>query len=306
MKRLSYMACLLLASAAFTACDEDFKDWADPQSNPQEEAITAMVDITPVASMKLEEQPGDSVVIASVSSIAENFSLTACNIELVAEGQILNLPSKVKDGNIKVRLTELDQKVASLYKSQKSLEREVTLKLTPVVMTPTGEATATKLEVDKDNQYLFSVVVESEEKFDFKIVPGSAIEAPDAWQRALGASKVIEDPDPGLLAFRDKEGADPDNLTCAGGKKMKITINVEDYTYTIKEDLPEHMYINGSPYSLGWDWAVAPEMVPVTQTPGMFWSIQYYTAGAHIKFAPKETLVMTKKSYLRKQLISPN
>ena len=100
MKRLSYMACLLLASAAFTACDEDFKDWADPQSNPQEEAITAMVDITPVASMKLEEQPGDSVVIASVSSIAENFSLTACNIELVAEGQILNLPSKVKDGNI--------------------------------------------------------------------------------------------------------------------------------------------------------------------------------------------------------------
>ena len=40
MKRLSYMACLLLASAAFTACDEDFKDWADPQSNPQEEAIT--------------------------------------------------------------------------------------------------------------------------------------------------------------------------------------------------------------------------------------------------------------------------
>ena len=102
----------------------------------------------------------------------------------------------------------------------------------------------------------------------------------------MGASKVIEDPDPGLLAFRDKEGADPDNLTCAGGKKMKITINVEDYTYTIKEDLPEHMYINGSPYSLGWDWAVAPEMVPVTQTPGMFWSIQYYTAGDQIKFAP--------------------
>ena len=121
-KHLIYTG-MFLAAIGFSACNEDFKDWADPQSNPQEEAITAMVDITPVASMKLEEQPGDSVVIASVSSIAENFSLTACNIELVAEGQILNLPSKVKDGNIKVRLTELDQKVASLYKSQKSLER---------------------------------------------------------------------------------------------------------------------------------------------------------------------------------------
>ena len=111
-KHLIYIG-MFLAAIGFSACNEDFKDWADPQSNPQEEAITAMVDITPVASMKLEEQPGDSVVIASVSSIAENFSLTACNIELVAEGQILNLPSKVKDGNIKVRLTELDQKVAS-------------------------------------------------------------------------------------------------------------------------------------------------------------------------------------------------
>ena len=38
------MACLLLASAAFTACDEDFKDWADPQSNPQGGGETAGAD----------------------------------------------------------------------------------------------------------------------------------------------------------------------------------------------------------------------------------------------------------------------
>ena len=70
MKRLSYMACLLLASAAFTACDEDFKDWADPQSNPQEEAITAMVDITPVASMKLEEQPASAFQSAGITVVS--------------------------------------------------------------------------------------------------------------------------------------------------------------------------------------------------------------------------------------------
>ncbi len=64
------------------------------------------------------------------------------------------------------------------------------------------KSTATKLEVDKDNQYLFSVVVESEEKFDFKIVPGSAIEAPDAWQRALGASKVIEKSGIAIIGFQ--------------------------------------------------------------------------------------------------------
>ena len=51
-KHLIYIG-MFLAAIGFSACNEDFKDWADPQSNPQEEAITAMVDITPVASMKL-------------------------------------------------------------------------------------------------------------------------------------------------------------------------------------------------------------------------------------------------------------
>ena len=52
-KHLIYTG-MFLAAIGFSACNEDFKDWADPQSNPQEEAITAMVDITPVASMKLD------------------------------------------------------------------------------------------------------------------------------------------------------------------------------------------------------------------------------------------------------------
>lgn len=29
---------MFLAAIGFSACNEDFKDWADPQSNPQEES----------------------------------------------------------------------------------------------------------------------------------------------------------------------------------------------------------------------------------------------------------------------------
>ena len=70
--------------------------------------------------------------------------------------------------------------------------------------------------------------------------------------------------------------------------KVRITINVKDYTYTIKEvsDLPETMFINGSAYSSDWNWNDACQMIPVTQTPGMFWSMQYYNAGEEIKFSP--------------------
>lgn len=325
MKRLSYIACLLLTTATFTACNEDFKDWAEPQSNPQEEAITATVNLTSITPLKLEECTDDSVVIATVASIADECALKACKVQLSAEGQTLNLSSKVKDGNVKVRVTELDQKVATLYKSQKMVAREVTLNLTPIVITTLGEATSltgypefkvsitpvatppadteyymvgglngwqmakqatNKFTVDTDNPHLFHIIVKSEEKFEFKIVPGSAVEASDAWQRALGAFKNVEEPDPSLLTFRNKEGQDPENLSCPGGKKMRISINVEDYTYSIKEDLPESMFINGSAYSSDWNWASAAAMIPVTQAPGMFWSMQYYAAGDQIKFCP--------------------
>lgn len=36
-KHLIYTG-MFLAAIGFSACNEDFKDWADPQSNPQEES----------------------------------------------------------------------------------------------------------------------------------------------------------------------------------------------------------------------------------------------------------------------------
>ncbi|MBS7396065.1 MAG: DUF5115 domain-containing protein, partial [Prevotellamassilia sp.] len=35
MKRLAFYAGALLTALSFTACDEDYTDWANPQSNPQ-------------------------------------------------------------------------------------------------------------------------------------------------------------------------------------------------------------------------------------------------------------------------------
>lgn len=40
MKKLSLYISIALAGLFMGSCSEDFKDWADPQTNPQEDAIT--------------------------------------------------------------------------------------------------------------------------------------------------------------------------------------------------------------------------------------------------------------------------
>lgn len=41
-KHLIYTG-MFLAAIGFSACNEDFKDWADPQSNPQEESAGQLI-----------------------------------------------------------------------------------------------------------------------------------------------------------------------------------------------------------------------------------------------------------------------
>ena len=48
-KHLIYTG-MFLAAIGFSACNEDFKDWADPQSNPQEESAGQLQARTPASS----------------------------------------------------------------------------------------------------------------------------------------------------------------------------------------------------------------------------------------------------------------
>ena len=69
-KQLIYVG-LLLVALGFSACDEDFKDWADPQSNPQEDAteqLTAVFAPGKDASIIMDGATADSVEIASIAS----------------------------------------------------------------------------------------------------------------------------------------------------------------------------------------------------------------------------------------------
>ena len=39
MKKILFLGGLLLSAMTFVSCNGDYDDWADPQSNPQEEAL---------------------------------------------------------------------------------------------------------------------------------------------------------------------------------------------------------------------------------------------------------------------------
>ena len=120
MKRLSYMACLLLASAAFTACDEDFKDWADPQSNPQEESksgITAQV-AGVTSEVVMDTYAEDSVVIAKLESLSGSDEIVGYKLQLAGNDKTLDIPFAEKDGALKVNAAELELLTMQLYNSR--------------------------------------------------------------------------------------------------------------------------------------------------------------------------------------------
>lgn len=71
MKKIKLISGLLLSAMAFASCSEDFTDWASPQSNPQESAISLPgYQAEPVSAIDLSAVEGDSVQIMTLTQAA--------------------------------------------------------------------------------------------------------------------------------------------------------------------------------------------------------------------------------------------
>ena len=327
MKKISLYMFSLLMLAGFSACDEDYTDWADPQSNPQEDSksgITAQViGVTPEVVMDTYEE--DSVEVAKLETLSGADKVVGYKLQLAGNDKTLSIPFAEKDGVLKVDATELELLVDQLYNSRQSVVRDLAVKVDVAVMASDNEAVsisagdiamkvtpvttpamedgyyalgdisswgadgALAFTQDAGDPAIFTLELTNEkEKPNFKIFPKSGVVGDVDWNKALGAMKDGDTSVSGLLDFTDKKGTQAGAIALELQGKVRITINVKDYTYTIKEvsDLPETMFINGSAYSSDWNWGDACQMIPVTQTPGMFWSMQYYNADEQIKFSP--------------------
>ncbi len=319
-KHLIY-AGLFLAAIGFSACNEDFKDWADPQSNPQEDAagqLTATFAAGKDAKIIMDEATADSVEIAQLSSTtAEEGSTISFNSLTLNDDY--TVPYVVEGGNsIKVALAQLDSVTQLAYKSRASVERELKISVNASAVTPSGEgiqlpgnevnitlkpgatpavdpngyyvvgdfkgwdlAGAIAMTKDANNDNLYTLEIDNTASSYFKFLPASAMKG------------IKPDFDKALGSPVDGDTSGDNFIVWTNVQavkadlvgKIKITLDVTNYRFTVKDNsAPTELYMTGSAYSWGGTWN---QFVPVNSTKGAFWGIYYFSTDDQIKFAPQ-------------------
>lgn len=119
MKKLSLYISIALAGLFMGSCSEDFKDWADPQTNPQEDAITIPgYQASAVDALDLAKVAEDSMNVYTISSatLPEGFELGNSRIELTPEGVENATATEVKTSNDgKATKADLQALIESVY-----------------------------------------------------------------------------------------------------------------------------------------------------------------------------------------------
>ncbi len=321
-KQLIYVG-LLLVALGFSACDEDFKDWAEAQSNPQEDAteqLTAIITPGEDANIIMDEAIEDSVEIASIiSTTAEEGSIISINS--VSINKDYTIPFTAVDGVVRVNLAELDSVAQRLYSSRASVERELNLAIDATAITPSGEglllagnevsiyltpkttpkpdpkgyfvvgdftgwnaAGALAMTQDAENENLYVLDIEiAEDEQNFKFFPATAIAADIDWDKALGSDVDTDTRSENLITWEVEKK--PGAIQIEKGGKIRITLDVFNYRYTVKDvSAPEDIFMTGSAYDWGGEWK---PFIPVHSAKGAFWGIYYFNADEEVKFAPQ-------------------
>lgn len=289
-KHLIYTG-MFLAAIGFSACNEDFKDWADPQSNPQEESagqLTATFTAGKDASIVMDAATADSVEIAKLSSTtAEEGSKIAVNSLTLNENHTIPF-SMTEDHVFKVALAQLDSVTQEAYKSRASVVRELKISINASAVTPSGEGIqlvgnevsitlqpATTPAVDPDGYYivgdftgwdgnsaqqmkkdaldenLYILEAEIESTSNFKIFPASAINGNDIDWTKALGSSVDGDDSGDNFVSWTNAGA----INTALDGKIKISFDAFNYRFTVKDNsAPTELYMTGSAYNWGNDF----------------------------------------------------
>lgn len=322
MKKIAIYLYSFLTVVAFTACNENFDDWASPQSNPQEDAKSLSLEVaTMSASLDLSTIKTDSMGVAKMVSVSQVEGGTVIYEVLLGQnvGSLTSLPFTEVGGVLKVATLELEDAVWAMY-GKAGAEHPVKLQVKASIVTAAGQASSvtgnvldvtvkTKtlpieegyylvgdvngwnqnapLKLDAKGNGIFELVVMvDKDASNVKIIPQSGVvEGGDFWGSAMGTAKNEDNSPTGSIAF-NRNGVEPGAIQIAKAGEVKVTINMNDYSYTIIP-VTKEMFMIGSPWS--WNWSnVEASMVAIHSADGGFWSMNYFNAGDEIKFAPEK------------------
>lgn len=290
MKKLSLYISIALAGLFMGSCSEDFKDWADPQTNPQEDAIT-IPGFTATAAQAIDfaSVTTDSVNTFSLSSAAlpEGFTLANARLELTPQGVENATKTTVNtDLNGKGAVADLAPVVESAYGKRptaRTFDAQVYVNAVKdgqavlidagkinLVMTPkapfidtnyylVGQMTDWSLDTkfkfthsdaDVYEDPVFTIMFTTTDDNQYwKIIPQGNVDAGNIWaveNNPKGVVGVEEDGDDamsGTLLTTTSKGEKANAGKIAKAGIYQMTINMMDYTYSIKQIAPEYYLV---------------------------------------------------------------
>lgn len=290
MKKLSLYTSIALAGLFMGSCSEDFKDWADPQTNPQEDAIT-IPGFTATAAQAIDfaSVTTDSVNTFSLSSAAlpEGFTLANARLELTPQGVENATKTTVNtDLNGKGAVADLAPVVESAYGKRptaRTFDAQVYVNAVKdgqavlidagkinLVMTPkapfidtnyylVGQMTDWSLDTkfkfthsdaDVYEDPVFTIMFTTTDDNQYwKIIPQGNVDAGNIWavennpKGVVGVEKDGDDAMSGTLLTTTSKGEKANAGKIAKAGIYQMTINMMDYTYSIKQIAPEYYLV---------------------------------------------------------------
>ena len=256
---------------SMVSCTEDYTDWGNPQTNPQEEAVAfGNGSVAPVDVINLADVKTEKVKVASIVAPTSSDAAYTPNYKINFDGQSFDIDA---DGNMAT--AELTSYIVDKY-GKRPKERDIDATLDAWVSngsTAVKMATSATFKVkaipeapvieegyylvgnmfatektdgwtkgdakafnhsDKDvyDDPVFTITFETTKADQYwKIIPKKNIESGDIWAAGVVGPKV--DGDASMTGSLTNVDAQAGKIAKAG--KYKLTINMMDYSYTIEE-----------------------------------------------------------------------
>ena len=307
---------------SMVSCTEDFTDWANPQTNPEEEAVSfGDGSVTPVDVINLADVKTEKVKVASIVAPTSSNAAYKPSFKINFDGQTFDIDA---EGNMAT--ADLVNYVVEKFGKRPS-ERDIDATLDAWVnngSTAIKMATSEKFQVkaipeapvieegyylvgdmfttektngwtieaakafnhsDKDvyEDPVFTVSFETTKADQYwKIIPKKNIDSGDIWAAGVVGPKV--DGDDSMTGALTNGDAKAGKIAKAG--KYKLTINMMDYSYTIEEvNYDPFIYFIGS--TDGWK-SSDQKLALVDEAKGVYTGYVYVAdpngAGLQFKF----------------------
>ena len=275
---------------AMASCGDDYNDWANPQTNPQEDAIT-IPGFTATAAQAIDfaSVTTDSVNTFSLSSAAlpegftlgnarieltpqgvENATKTTVNTSLDGKGAVADLASVVESAYGKrptARTFDAQVYVNAIKEGQAVLidAGKINLVMTPkapfidsnyyLVGQMTDWSLDTKFkfthsDADVYEDPVFTIMFTTTDDNQYwKIIPQGNVDAGNIWavennpKGVVGVEKDGDDAMSGTLLTTTSKGEKANAGKIAKAGTYQMTINMMDYTYSIKQISPEYYLV---------------------------------------------------------------